>query len=294
MTYRCGRVCGCSLLLVLALALPALAASAAGQGAFYLVSTGVGDADNMSVRAWRTIERADVVLAMQPEQAREKYAALLKDKPVYPAGHGLFGRMPQRLAVASAQGGRRPGPAAAPELADQQQQTRQIVRDAVAAGKTVVLLDAGDPTIYGPQTGYLREFADLAPQVIPGISSFNAANAALGRGITEGRPSRSVILTAAAGKTPNAPDGYHGRDSLTELAKSQSTLVFFTMGLNLPDVVAQLKTSYPADTPIALVLHAGSAARQRVVRATLESIVAQLGDEPLPFEHLIYVGDFLR
>lgn len=290
MRYRCGRICGCCLLL--ALALPVLAA--AGQGAFYLVSTGVGDADNMSVRAWRTIERADVVLAMQPEQAREKYAELLKDKPVHPAGHGLFGRMPQRLVATSAQGGRQPGPAAAPELADQQEQTRKIISDAVAAGKTVVLLDSGDPTIYGPQTGYLREFADLAPQVIPGISSFNAANAALGRGITEGRPSRSVILTAAASKTPNAPAGYHGRDSLTELAKSQSTLVFFTMGLNLPDVVAQLKTSYPADTPIALVLHAGSAARQRVVRATLESIVAQLGDEPLPFEHLIYVGDFLR
>lgn len=251
-------------------------AMAAQTGTLKLVSVGIGDRDNMTLRAHKAIVNADVFLAMHPEQTRAKLADLIGDKPLHDAGHGLFGRLGRR--------------GSAEQRTAQQDKTRQIIRSAVAGGKHVVILDYGDSTIYGPQTGYLKEFADLNPEVVPGISSFNAANAALKCGITGGSQSHSVIITAAMG----AREGYKGKDTLTKLAETQSTMVFFTMGLNLSEVVKQLKTQYDAITPMAIVLYAGSSDKEQVIRGTLNTITTQVEDDKLPFEHLIYVGDFLR
>ena len=245
-------------------------------GTLKLVSVGIGDLDNMTLRAHKAIVDADVFLAMHPERTKTKLADLIGKKPIHDAGHGLFSRF-----------GRRGN---AEQRAAQQDKIRQIIRSAVAQGKNVVILDYGDSTIYGPQTGYLKEFADLNPVVVPGISSFNAANAALKCGITNGSQSHSVILTAAMGSRQN----YTGKDTLTKLAETQSTMVFFTMGLNLSEVVKQLKIQYAATTPMAIVLYAGSAAKEQVVRGTLDTITTLVDDDKLPFEHLIYVGDFLR
>ena len=52
-------------------------------------------------------------------------------------------------------------------------------------GKTVAIVADGDPTIYSPWGWIPEHFTDLKPNVIPGISSFNAANAALKHGVWE-------------------------------------------------------------------------------------------------------------
>lgn len=247
---------------------------AAKPGHLYLVGLGVGDRDNMTLRAKKVIEKAEVFFAMKGIQ--KGYADLLSGKEVHEAGHGLFASF-----------GHRGNPEA---IKARENETRKVIREAVAAGKTVAILDSGDPMVYGPHTGYLKEFADLNPEVVPGLSSFNAANAALLRGVASGRVSHSVIMTAAMG----ARKGYKGKDSLAELAKSQSTMVFFTMGMNLPEVVDQLKQSYPGDTPIAIVSYAGYKDKQTVLKATLDTVIEKTSGGRLPFEHLIYVGDFLK
>ncbi|WP_028318898.1 SAM-dependent methyltransferase [Desulfobulbus elongatus] len=270
------------------------------KGKVYLVGLGTGDMGNMTIRARDTIAEADIIFAMQG--VREAYATLLTGKEVHDAGHGLFGMMHRAEKQAEKKGakdigtgpsgqqpvGRHRKPLA--EIQKQQDETRKIIREGVAAGKTIAILDNGDPTIFGPHIGYLREFADLSPVVIPGLSSFNAANAALKRDVTRGSQSSSVILTAARG----AREGYQGKDSLAKLAESQSTLVFYTMGMNLAEVVDVLKKSYPADTPLAIVFHAGSKEKERVLQATLDTVLKQTEGRDLPFEHLIYVGDFLK
>jgi precorrin-4 methylase len=157
-------------------------------------------------------------------------------------------------------------------------------------GKTVAVLDYGDPMVFGPQAGYINEFSELNPIVVPGISSFNAANAAVARGLTDGPNSESVILTAA--KT--ARENYEGTDTLAKLAETQSTMAFFTMGIDLQEVVKQLKQQYPADTPMAIVFNAGTLEKQSVLHATLDTIVEKIQGQELPFEHMIYIGDFLK
>ncbi len=114
---------------------------------------------------------------------KNRHPELIKRRPVYDAEHGLYGK-----------GGAKPRRSA--EAADQlRKENRKIIRTAVAAGKNIVILDNGDPTIFGPQIGYMKEFADLKPVVIPGISSFNAANAALQTSVVSGKAS-AIMLTS--------------------------------------------------------------------------------------------------
>ncbi|SUA59785.1 Uncharacterised protein [Oligella urethralis] len=49
-----------------------------------------------------------------------------------------------------------------------------------------------------------------------------------------------------------------------------------------------MKRSRYTDSQIMAIL------KQAVLRATLETVVEQIGDEQLPFQHLLYVGEFLR
>lgn len=238
------------------------------SGHFYLVSVGIGDPDNMTIRARKIIEAADIVFAMK--FIRTQLAFLLEGKEVHDAGHGLFSKMTKNTA-----------------MIEEEKRIPPIIRSAVAAGKTVVVLDFGDPTLYSPQSGYLTEFADLSPQIIPGISCFNAANAALGREIT-GAYDHAVILTEAM-------CGWEGsKERLAKLAATQSTLVFFAMRMDLDEVVGELKNHYAPDTPVAIVAHAGFSDKETVYNASLETVARLASQEKLSWDHLIYVGDFLR
>ncbi|OVZ55404.1 hypothetical protein CDO44_24650 [Pigmentiphaga sp. NML080357] len=243
-------------------------------GKLYLVSLGTGDPDQLTLRADRIMRAADLVLG--PGDAPVRYAGQLAGKPFMEAGHGLFTPMARRRDT--------------PEAVDAEEgRRRTAIRDCIAAGGTVAVLSFGDPTLYGPQVGYLDAFRDLQPEVVPGISSFAAANAALACALTGGSTSQSVILSL--GKNANA--GYAGSDRLSVLAQSRSALVLFTMKTDLGRVVEELRAGYPGDTPVAIVCHAGNAAKQEVLRATLDTLVEVASRRELPFEHLVYVGDFL-
>lgn len=248
----------------------------AANGQLSLVSVGIGDPDNITIKAQKTIQEADIVFGMS--RVQEQFPDLLADKTLYEAGHGLFTPMQHRNRSKT-------------EVEAMEKKARTVIREAIVAGKNVAIIDYGDPLVYGPQTGYLHEFRDLDPQVIPGVSSFNAANAALATGITSGKNSHSVILTAAMSAHPD----YQGSDSLAKLAAARSSLVFFTMGMDLSAVVSQLQEHYPLETPMAIVRHAGYAERQEVTKTTLGTILQDTNNgEDLPFEHLIYIGDFLQ
>ncbi len=250
-----------------------LEGTAPARERLFLISVGVGDPDNITLRAHKSLAQADVVFCMS--RVRNRFADLLAGKPVHEAGHGLFTPLARRDASDA-------------EVDAMESQTRQTIRKALAEGKTVAILDYGDPCLYGPQAGYLHEFRDLDPVVIPGVSSFNAANAALATNIADGARSRSVVLTAAR----NADVAYRGDDRLDKLAETRSTMVIFTMGIDLPRVVEQLSRHYPADIEVALVCYAGEIERQSVQRATLATVLELVGKNPPPFEHLLYVGDF--
>lgn len=249
-------------------------ASPAKPGKLSLVSIGIGDPDNITVKAQRTLWQADLIFGTQ--RVRDLFPDLVASKPFHPAGHGMFTPM-QRRHMPEA------------DALQLEARTRSLVREAVASGQNVVVVDYGDPLLYGPQSGFLKEFRDLSPEVVPGVSSFSAANAALATALTSSANGQSVILSLAKCAAP----GYQGNDTLARLAQTRSTMALFTMKADLPRVVDELRQHYPGDTPVAIVLYAGMQAQQRVLRATLDTLLDATRNELLPFEHMIYVGDFL-
>gem|GEM_PF-220764 len=255
---------------------PARAASPSGRGRFYLVGMGPGDADLATLRATEVIKKADLIFASGKLQHR--YAALLAGKKVLD-GYGrlfpFYGKACAQVTPAERANERMSCEA----YHQKQAEFEFLVRQAVAEGQTVAMLDSGDPLIYGPCAWSLTALRDLAIEVVPGLSCFNAANAALRAGVTEGRNSHSVLLAS----------GW----SVEEMAVHQSTMVIFTMRKEFKHFIDQLSKHYPADTPVAIVSSAGYAAKEKVLQGTLGGILHQLGPEKQPFEYLLYVGDFL-
>ena len=256
-------------------------AKEASKTHLYLVSVGNGDQDNITLRAINTIKDSHIIFC--DKRILDKFPVLLHEKEIHDTGFGIFGIY-----------GKTPEEAKKNKRFNYEEKLKEfneinsIIRKAVKDGKTVSVLDSGDPTIYGPHMWYMEAFEDLNPEIIPGISCFNAANAALKKGVTSGKKAHSVILTASFGK-----EEYTGIDSIEKLAANQSTMVFFTMFLNFEEVVKKLSTHYPPETPIAIVLYAGYKEKEKVIQGTLGTILEKTKGEKLPHEHLIYVGDFL-
>ena len=247
----------------------------------YLVSMGNGGTDNITLRAINTIKDSDIIFC--GKRTRDKFPILLQDKEIHDSGFGLFaiyGKKPEEA--------KKNKRFKYEEKIKQLHEITTIIRSAVKEGKVVSVLCSGDPTIYGPNMWYLEAFEDLDPEVIPGVSCFNAANAALRKGVTSGIKAHSVILTASFRR-----EEYTGPDSIEKLARNQATMVFFTMFLDLEKVVEKLRTHYPPDTPIAIVCFAGYKEKEKIIHATLDTILEKTKEKKLPFEHLIYVGDFL-
>jgi precorrin-4 methylase len=247
-----------------------------GKGKFYLVGIGPGDSDLATLRALNVIEKADMIFA--GKRISDKFEGYLKGKKVIPGYHRLFpfyGKDCSKLTPAEKARERM----SCEEYHRKQAEFAAMVRAAVSQGKTVAMLDSGDPLIFGPCSWVLTELRDLDTEVVPGLSCFNAANAALRAGVTEGKSSHSVILAS----------GW----SVKEMAVHQSTMVLFTMRTEFKKFIDSLSEHYPSDTPVGIVFSAGYAEKEKVVRATLGSILDTVGEGRLPFEYLLYVGDFL-
>ncbi len=244
----------------------------------YLVGVGPGDPDLVTIRALNVMKKADLLFGSS--RVKEKFPAELEGKEIIDGYWRLFPYYGQDPATLQGEERRE-----AEELAVKRNEFIAKVREAVGQGKTVAIVDSGDPLIYGPWAWCLEEFEDLRPVVVPGVSCFNAANAALGRGVTHGAHTKSVILTAAdwPGKT----------DTIDKLSAHHSTMALFTMRTDFEEFIKKLSVNYPAETPVAIVIQAGYADKERVIEATLGTILDQVGQKDLPFEYMIYVGDFL-
>ena len=94
------------------------------------------------------------------------------------------------------------------------------------AGKTVVRLHTGDPSLYGA----IREQIDCLNEkqipwdITPGVSSFCGAAAAAGEEYTLPGVSQSVIITRMAGRTP-VPE----RESIASLAAHGGNYGYFSL-----------------------------------------------------------------
>jgi precorrin-4/cobalt-precorrin-4 C11-methyltransferase len=161
--------------------------------------------------------------------------------------------------------------------------------EAREAGHDVARVHTGDPSIFGSTAEQMRRLEELGIeyQIVPGVSSFSAAAAALGKELTLPELSQTVILTRAEGRTP-MPDG----EKLADLARHGATLALFLSITLLDDVTAALIPSYGADCPVAVV-HKASCPDQQIVLGTLADIRARVKAAGIRTQSMILVGRVL-
>ena len=124
-----------------------------------------------------------------------------------------------------------------------------VVVDRARAGRRVVRLHDGDPSLYGALQEQICRLADagMEVEVVPGLSAYQATAAALGRELTIPGLVQTIVLSRAGGRT-----GVPERESLARLASLQASLCLYLSARHVEEVEAELLRHYPPDTPVAI------------------------------------------
>lgn len=148
---------------------------------------------------------------------------------------------------------------------------REIVdtlADAHARGLRTVRLHTGEPSLWGAigeQIEALRE-RGIPVSVVPGISAFQAAAAAIGQELTRPEVAQAVVLCRAPGRTP-VPAGQEPEI----FARTGATICLYLSSGLLAGAVEKLAEAYGPDCPAALVSRA-SWPEQEILRGPLREI----------------------
>ena len=225
-----------------------------------IVGAGSGAADLITVRGARLLGQADVIV----------YAGSLVN--------------PQLLSYAKE----------GCEIHNSAKMTLEEVVDVMAKahflGKNVVRLHTGDPSIYGAireQMDALRQ-KNIPFEVVPGVSSFCGAAAALQAEYTLPGVSQTVIITRAAGRTP-VPE----KENIRSLAAHRATMAIFLSAGLLEQLTEDLvEGGYPPETPAAIVYKA-TWPDEKVCICQVSTLAETAQKEGISKTALILVGDFL-
>jgi precorrin-4/cobalt-precorrin-4 C11-methyltransferase len=163
-------------------------------------------------------------------------------------------------------------------------------RRAHEQGEDVARLHSGDLSIWSAMGEQLRRLDALGiPYTItPGVPSFAAAAAALGRELTVPEVAQSVVLTRTSGRASAMPES----ERLATFAQTKATLAIHLSIHVIDKVVEELLPAYGGECPAAVVWRA-SWPDERVLKGTLETIAAMVMAERLERTALILVGPAL-
>ncbi len=158
------------------------------------------------------------------------------------------------------------------------------------AGHDVARLHSGDLSIWSAVGEQMRRLdrLGLSYTLTPGVPAFAAAAAALGRELTLPEVAQSVVLTRTPGRASYMPP----RETLAAFAATGATLAIHLSIHALERVVAELTPFYGTGCSAAVVAWA-SWPQERVVRATLGTLVAAMAEVPVERTGLILVGPAL-
>lgn len=240
-------------------------AQQAKKGAVYLVGAGSGDPELLTLKAYRIMQQADVVL--YDSLVSEDILDMCCDQAI-------------KVFV-----GKRCDNHALP-----QQDINQLLVTHAQAGKCVVRLKGGDPFIFGRGGEELQTVVKngLYFESIPGITAASAAASSSGIPLTHRQCAQSVKLVTAFKKTNRPNEDY------SEMLDPTQTVVLY-MGLNRLAGLTEglMQAGRDRKTPFAIISHA-SLPTQQVLIGTLEDIAAKQLVAKLPTPALLIMGEVVN
>ena len=226
-------------------------------GHIEIVGAGPGDPELVSVRGKRFLEQADLIL----------YAgSLVPIELTYYAKPGCVVRSSASMNL---------------------EEQFALMKEFYDRDKLVVRLHTGDPCIYGAiqeQMAYFDRYG-MNYHITPGISSFQAAAAALKSQFTIPEKVQTIILTRGEGRTP-MPE----KEQLHKLAASQSTMCIYLSAGIVDDVQRELLMAYPPETPVA-ACYKLTWKEEKIYRGQLKDLAKIVHDNKLTLTTLLVVGE---
>lgn len=229
------------------------------KGKVYLVGSGPGDPELLTVKALRLMQTAQAVLyddLVTPEILAE-----------IPSTARLY-NVNKRAGAKSIS----------------QQEINFLMIALAESGSQVVRLKSGDPLIFGRAGEEIEALRDAGVpyEIVPGVTSAFGAAATEGIPLTHRHISSALVFLTARQAVDSDPSDWN------KLAASGATLVIYMPGRNYGELAARLIASgLTGETPCALVSRATTAQQQ-----TFRTTISNLRTAPLlPSPALLVVGE---
>jgi uroporphyrin-III C-methyltransferase len=232
------------------------------KGKVFLVGAGPGDPDLLTVKALRLLQTADAVL--YDELVSQEILRLI---PAATQLHNVGKRCGKKKI--------------------QQEEINFLMIALADSGLQVVRLKSGDPLIFGragEEMDALRK-AEVAYEIVPGVTSALGAAAAAHIPLTDRRASSAVVFVTGHYASKNETAEW------SKFAESGATLVIYMPGHDYAAITAKLQaTGLGNDTPCAIISRATTADQRNCF-----TTVGKLKLSPmLPAPTLLVVGDVVR
>ncbi len=237
------------------------------KGKVYLVGSGPGDPELLTIKAKRLIERAEVILYDQLP------------------GEAILDMLPEsaeRIDVGKYAGCHKLS----------QWQINELLVNRAKEGKVVVRLKGGDPYLFGRGGEEAQALAreGIEVEIVPGITSAIAVPAYAGIPVTH-RDYASMVTFITGHEDPTKDETALDWDLL---ARFEGTLVIL-MGVSMLErnVKELLKYGKSIDTPVA-VIERGTRPDQRVTTGTLGDIVGLCKQRKVRAPAITVIGDVVK
>ena len=231
------------------------------KGVVYIIGAGPGDPDLLTVKAYKILTKADVILFADSLVPRQMLQDVRPDAELIPTGNKTL------------------------------EEIVPLMIERVRANLCVVRLHSGDLTLYSAiheQMRILTE-ADIPFELIPGISAFQAAAAKLGTELTIPGLVQTIILTRISGSATAVPES----EELATLAAHKASLCLYLAARHVEAAQEKLRQHYPGDTPVAVCYRIGWP-DEKIWVVTLDKMAAITQEEKLIRTTLYVISPALK
>ncbi|MFZ0297417.1 MAG: uroporphyrinogen-III C-methyltransferase [Candidatus Sulfotelmatobacter sp.] len=237
------------------------------NGRVYLVGTGPGDPELLTVKALRLVQTADVVF---------------HDDLVSPEILKLISPSAEVQNVGKRCGSKN----------IRQEEINFLLVARAASGLQVVRLKSGDPLIFGRAGEEIEALcqSNIEYEIVPGVTSALGAAAAAGIPLTHRRASSTIVLTVGHRASVTRASANNDAD-WSHFALAESTLVVYMPGSDYKEISDRLASAgFAAKTPCAIISRA-TTPEQRIYRTTVSDLRhAPLLESPT----LLVVGEVVK